>query len=240
MKKLTITFDNGPDPECTPGVLEALAARDVKASFFVCGQGNGLHPANKANTSDGMTILSEAVEQGHWVGNHSLTHTVELGTTIDPEVIAREIGRNEEMLGSLNEHRLFRPYMGGGVLGPRTFSPPAIDYLCAHGYTAVLFNCLPRDWELASTWPEEAFEIASDQEWTVVVVHDVARYGSMGELGRFIDTALDRGVEIVQEFPDDCVPIRAGRVTMPLQGMVCGDAPEPATKISRAAAQQIH
>ena len=42
MKKLTLTFDNGPDPECTPEVLDLLAERGVRATFFVCGQGNRL------------------------------------------------------------------------------------------------------------------------------------------------------------------------------------------------------
>ena len=57
MKKLTVTFDNGPDPECTPEVLDILAEREVRASFFVCGQGNSLHPAKRARTAEARAIL---------------------------------------------------------------------------------------------------------------------------------------------------------------------------------------
>lgn len=74
MKKITLTFDNGPDPGCTPKVLEVLRARNIKATFFVCGQGNTLHPALKAKSSEGMALLEKIDEAGHWIGNHSLTH----------------------------------------------------------------------------------------------------------------------------------------------------------------------
>ena len=40
MRKLTLSFDNGPDPDCTPQVLDALAERGIKATFFVCAKGN--------------------------------------------------------------------------------------------------------------------------------------------------------------------------------------------------------
>ena len=61
----------------------------------------------------------------------------------------------------------------------------------------------------------------------------------MSQLDRFLTTALARGVEVVQAFPDDCLPIRAGKVALSLDGMVCGDTPEPASKVARAAAQRL-
>ena len=239
MKRLTLTFDNGPDPECTPQVLDILRERGIKATFFVCGHGNRLHPALKANSEDGRHILERAKHEGHWIGNHSLTHTVELGTTKDPKVIEREIGRNQEILGDLNDQRLFRPYMGGGILGKRTYSPEAVQYLCDGKYTTVLFNCVPRDWENPDGWPEVALEQMQSQDWTLLIVHDVERYGGMKHLARFLDESLRRGIEIVQEFPPDCVPIRGGEVVGSLDGLVCGDEPEPPHPLSAAAASAV-
>jgi len=239
MKKLTLTFDNGPDPACTPQVLDILAERGIKATFFVCGQGNRLHPALQANTDEGRGLLLRARSEGHWVGNHSLTHSVELGTTRDPKVIAREIGRNQELLGELNDQRLFRPYMGGGIPNRRTYSPEAIQYLCDNQYTAVMFNCVPRDWEIPEAWPEEAFEQMAQQDWTLLIVHDVERYGGMKQLARFLDAAIAQDIEIVQEFPPDCVPIRRGEIVGSLDGLVCGDEPEPVTRLSAAAAASV-
>ncbi len=237
MKKLTLTFDNGPDPECTPAVLDVLKERGVQATFFVCGQGNRLHPACKANSEEGRSILERAKREGHWIGNHSLTHTVELGTTRDRSVIEREIGRNQEILGDLNDRRLFRPYMGGGIRCKRTYSPEAVQYLCDGKYTTVMFNCIPRDWENPDGWPDVVLEQMESQDWTLLIVHDVGRYGSMVQLARFVDEALGRGVEIVQEFPPDCVPIRDGEIVGSLDGLVCGDEPEPVHPLSAAASK---
>jgi peptidoglycan/xylan/chitin deacetylase (PgdA/CDA1 family) len=239
MKKLSITFDNGPDPECTPEVLDVLGERGVKATFFVCGQGNRLHPALKARTDAGRKLLERARDERHWIGNHTLTHSVELGTTNDPEVIEREIGGNQEILGDLNGQRLFRPYMGGGIFCKRTFSPAAIRYLCDEGYTTVMFNCLPRDWENPEGWPELALQQMEARDWSLLIVHDVARYGSMKQLARFLDRAIENGVEIVQDFPADCVPIRDGRIVGSLDGIVCGDVPEAPHPLSAAAAAAL-
>ncbi len=238
-KKLTVTFDNGPDPACTPAVLDVLKERGVKATFFVCAQGNRLHPAKRAHTAAGRALLERAHAEGHWIGNHSLTHTIELGTTLDPQVIEREIGRNQELLGELSEGRLFRPYMGGGIVCQRTFSPESIRYLCDGGYTTVLFNCVPRDWENPDGWPEVALEQMKALDWTLLIVHDVDRYGSMKQLARFLDRVIADGVEIVQDFPADCVPIRAGKVLGSLEGMVCGEEPEAPVKLSKMAAASV-
>jgi peptidoglycan-N-acetylglucosamine deacetylase len=117
-KKLTLTFDNGPDPTCTPGVLDVLRDRGIHSTFFVCAQGNEVHAAMSAGTRQGRELLDRIRDEGHWIGNHTLTHTVELGTTVDIGVIEREIGTNQILLGEYNPMRLFRPYMAGGNTRP--------------------------------------------------------------------------------------------------------------------------
>lgn len=238
-KKLTMTFDNGPDPETTPGVLDVLAERGIKATFFVCGNGNTRHPAMKAGADESTAILERIQSEGHWIGNHSLTHAVELGTSRDPKLVEREIGRNEEIMGRFNEHHLFRPYMGGGILGPRVFSPESIEYLCAHKYTTVLFNCVPRDWEIPETWPDEAFRQMAEQDWTLLIVHDVSRFGGMPKLAEFLDRAIEMGYEFTQEFPADCTPIVKGEIVGSLDGLVCGDMPEEPSASAAAAAATL-
>lgn len=220
-------------------MLDVLKEHGVKATFFVCGRGNRLHPALEADRDEGRAILARARAEGHWIGNHTLTHTIELGTTRDPKVIEREIGKNQAFLGEWNDQRLFRPYMGGGVLCERTFSPEAIEYLCAGRYTTVSFNCVPGDWAQPDEWPEIALDEMAALDWTLLVVHDVARYGGMKHLSRFLDEVEARGVEVVQEFPPDCVLTHEGQITGSLDGMVCGEEPEAASSLSRAAARHV-
>ena len=52
------------------------------------------------------------------------------------------------MLGALaHPDRLFRPFGGGGALDSGLLNRKVVDYLCAGGFTCVLWNCVPRDWE---------------------------------------------------------------------------------------------
>jgi peptidoglycan/xylan/chitin deacetylase (PgdA/CDA1 family) len=214
MKRVTLSFDNGPTAEVTPGVLDCLAARGFKATFFVSAK-DILEDSQRA-------LVRRAKDAGHRIGNHTYSHSVVLGESADPETPAREIGAAQEILGDLSEDdRLYRPYGGGGVLGPSLLSRAAIDYLCAGGYTCVLWNSVPRDWEDPSGWPERAMTDIARQDWTLVVVHDIAT-GAMKQLPRFLDRLRRENLEIVQDFPPVCVPIRRGEVVGPVDHLASG------------------
>ena len=212
MKKLTLSFDNGPCAEVTPQVLDLLAERGLPASFFVCGK-NLLDPALWA-------LTQRAWQDGHRIGNHTFSHTIQFGRDDDPQAPMREIGRTQELLGELaGQERLFRPYGGGGTIGPQLFNRAALDYLCAGRYTCVLWNSVPRDWDDITGWPERALQVIASQDWTLVVLHDLPT-GAMSQLPRFLDQVEREGIDIVAEFPDDCVPIRRGEPVGPMDQLV--------------------
>ncbi|WP_129642095.1 polysaccharide deacetylase family protein [Peristeroidobacter agariperforans] len=62
--RVYLTFDDGPDPEWTPRVLDALEQEGVKATFFAIGQQAQRLP----------DLLRRAHEAGHAVGNHTFSH----------------------------------------------------------------------------------------------------------------------------------------------------------------------
>ncbi len=211
-RRLTLSFDNGPFPNVTPGVLDVLARHGLSATFFVCGR-EASDPARRP-------ILARARADGHRIGNHTQTHTVELGATTDADAPRNEIGAAQDALGDLaDEARWFRPYGAGGILGPRLLSRDAVRYLCDGGYSCVLWNSVPRDWEDPQGWPARALADVAAQDWTLVVLHDVPT-GAMDALPGFLERALASGVEIVSELPPSCVPIRRGEVVLPLDGLV--------------------
>ena len=74
---VTLTFDNGPEPEVTPGVLDTLAAAGIKATFFVLGHKLAL-PGRRA-------LAERAAAEGHWIGNHTYTHSTPLGLCAAPD-----------------------------------------------------------------------------------------------------------------------------------------------------------
>jgi peptidoglycan-N-acetylglucosamine deacetylase len=199
--KVTLTFDNGPS-EVTGAVLDVLAAHGVKATFFVVG--------SQLAALGGRAVVERAKADGHWIGNHTSTHTVMFGDSDDPELPAQEIGHNQDLIGSLaHPDKLFRPYCGGGILDDRVFSPSAIDYLCRHDYTCVLWNNLPHDWDLPDQWIQRCLNDVRAQDWSVVVVHDLPT-GAMQHLPTFLNGIERLGADVVQGFPDACLPIRNG------------------------------
>lgn len=202
--RLTLTFDNGPDPATTPTVLSTLRSRSLRATFFPVGR--------QLERAGGLSLLQQARDEGHWVGNHSQTHTLPLGNDPDPYVGDREIGAMQRLLGELaHPDRLFRPFGGGGHLGPHLLSDHALRYLVDGQYTVVLWNSVPHDWDDPVCWVDRALEHVERQSWTVVVLHDLAT-GAMDHLARFLDAVLERAVDVVQDFPDDCVPIYRGQL----------------------------
>ena len=59
-----LTFDDGPDPEITPKILQVLESANIKAAFFVIGKKAELYP----------DLINEIQKRGHVVGNHSYSH----------------------------------------------------------------------------------------------------------------------------------------------------------------------
>ncbi len=212
MGEVALSFDNGPDPEVTPMVLDVLARRGVKASFFVL----GMHLASRER----MKLAERAVAEGHRVGNHSYTHRVPLGLDTAPDAVEREIGATERILGALAQNpKLFRPFGGGGKIGPHLLSPAAVEHLTANHYTCVLWNSVPEDWIDQDAWCGRAIADAASRDRTLVVMHDILPR-AMAHLDGFIGALLDAGHRITDTFPTECVPIEGGEIVRDISGFV--------------------
>ena len=98
-----LTFDDGPNPAATPGLLDVLARHDVKATFFVI---------DKHLTADTAPIVRRAFEEGHAVALHSHTRTLMFKTAGG---LANTLIRASDRLERLTGHRpcrAFRPHAG--------------------------------------------------------------------------------------------------------------------------------
>jgi peptidoglycan/xylan/chitin deacetylase (PgdA/CDA1 family) len=207
---VTLTFDNGPVPGTTDRVLDILAERNIKTTFFVVG--------DQLARPGARSLAERAHAEGHWIGNHSMTHTTPLGSVgaIDA---AREINDAQTLLGDLaHSRRFFRPFGGGGHLGPHLLNPQAVATLRDGGYTCVLWNSVPRDWENATGWVNTALADASRLEHAVVVLHDLPT-GAMDALPSFLDRLSADGVPVVQELPSEVIVIE-DHIVGSLEGLV--------------------
>ena len=159
-------------------------------------------------------------DEGHWIGNHTFTHTVPLGQQHDPDAAQHEIGRTQEAIGNLTHaKRWFRPFGGGGNLDERLLKPSVVDYLTRNKHSCVLWNAIPRDWDDPDGWADRALEQCRSQPWSLMVLHDLPG-GAMNHLECFIDRAGKAGARFHQDFPPDCVPIRSGEIVRSIEPYV--------------------
>lgn len=99
-KIVAITFDDGPDPEYTPRVLELLAQYEAKATFFIIGQ----------NAEKNPELVLRQYEEGHELANHTFTHP----WTTSIQTLDKELKQTNEIIFSITGFRptLFRPVGG--------------------------------------------------------------------------------------------------------------------------------
>jgi peptidoglycan/xylan/chitin deacetylase (PgdA/CDA1 family) len=83
---VALTFDDGPNEPYTSQILDLLEAHDIRATFFHVGECVERHPE----------VAVRAVEAGHVVGNHSLSHR--FGTYLRPRAFEREVERTQHIL----------------------------------------------------------------------------------------------------------------------------------------------
>jgi len=214
MTIITLSFDNGPEPEVTPQVLDTLRRHGIRSTFFVVGE----KLQRRRNLAQG------AHAEGHWIGNHTFTHRVPLGQIAEPGAAVAEIERTEGLIGDLaHARRLFRPFGRGGALGRHLLNREAADHLQQNAYTCVLWNVICNDWSHPDGWVERALALALARPHALVVLHDLPT-GAMRDLDRFIAAANDRGATFAQDFPDDCVPIERGKLTGKIETYVSDPA----------------
>lgn len=95
-KVVYLTFDDGPIPETTPYILDALKQYHVKATFFCVGENVKKHPE----------LYKRIIDEGHTVGNHTHNHLKGWKTSVEAYV------ENVNLCTGYISSSLFRPPYG--------------------------------------------------------------------------------------------------------------------------------
>ena len=202
MKRATLTFDNGPTPGVTDRVLDILNQAGIHATFFVIGK--------KLEDPAAVPLMRAAHAAGHWIGNHTLTHSIALGDRPDAAYAALEIGETQQRIGALSHpDKLFRPYGKSGLIGPHLFSKAARSYLLERLYCTLLWNSVPGDWKDPHGWADRCVADVQAQDWSAIVLHDVAN-ACLERLPELLDRLGNLAVEWRQDFPESIVMTRGG------------------------------
>lgn len=181
---VALTFDDGPTPQYTEEVLALLAARDVKATFFVTGR--------EAETNFAQT--SQIVAAGHELGNHSYSHPSLLLKS--PARIRDEIERTDAVIRRTGQQSpiYFRP-----PFGKKLFILPW--YLAQTERTTIMWDVEPESYaEVAQKANLIAAHVLERvQPGSIVLLHLMydSRVESRKALPLIIDGLRARGYQFV-------------------------------------------
>ena len=151
-KIIYFTFDDGPHPEATPFVLQALAAYNAKATFFCIGK----------NVVEYPDIYRRIISEGHRVGNHTFNHLNGW------KVSDKEYFENILLASNHIDSKIFRPPYG-------KISAFQIRHLKDEPlkYKIIMWDVLSGDFDTRLTGEQCSFNITRNAgNGSIVVFHD--------------------------------------------------------------------
>ncbi|HEX4664875.1 MAG TPA: polysaccharide deacetylase family protein, partial [Terriglobales bacterium] len=190
--KVAITFDDGPDPNFTPQILDVLKKKNAKATFFLIGIPSENDPG----------LVKRIYDEGHEIGNHTLTHPNI--SEVSPWRFETEINVTE---------RLFAAKLG---VKPLFFRPPysvdqepdtadevkPLEEVQDMGFITVGDKIDPYDWQMnPRPTAEKIAQSVFDQlgKGSIILLHDGGgdRSQTVKALPMIIDGVRARGYEVV-------------------------------------------
>jgi peptidoglycan/xylan/chitin deacetylase (PgdA/CDA1 family) len=143
-----LTFDDGPDPEITPWVLDFLKEQNIKACFFCVGE----------NIKREGDLFARIKSEGHVVGNHTMRH--EKGTKTRWTDYRASIRETEALVGN----KLFRPPYGR----IRAWQ----SFLLAFNYDIVMWSWLSYDYSSKISTDRILRESKKIKAGDILLLHD--------------------------------------------------------------------
>jgi peptidoglycan/xylan/chitin deacetylase (PgdA/CDA1 family) len=185
---VALTFDDGPHLQGTPAVLNALARRDTRATFFLVGEQVLRNPA----------LAAEIAACGHTIGLHCHRHRNLL--RLAPWQVREDLARAQEAIEDATgvSPTLYRPPYG-------ILNATALRLARQAGRRTLLWSHWGRDWQVRAT-PESitARLTAGVGPGSVLLLHDGDDYSAPGSWRRTA-LALPRVLEVLEQRGLDAV-----------------------------------
>ncbi|ROQ68614.1 cellulose synthase/poly-beta-1,6-N-acetylglucosamine synthase-like glycosyltransferase [Streptomyces sp. 840.1] len=185
--RIVLTFDDGPDPEWTPRVLDKLKEYDAHAVFFVTGTMASRYPE----------LVERMVKEGHEVGLHTFNHpdlSYQSHTRID-----WELSQNQLVLAGAAGIRtsLFRPPYSSFADAMDDKSWPVTQYIGSRGYLTVVNNTDSEDWKRPGVGVISKNATPKQGKGAIVLMHDSGgdRSQTVAALGHFLPKMQAKGYE---------------------------------------------
>jgi peptidoglycan-N-acetylglucosamine deacetylase len=189
--EVALTFDDGPDPEWTPKILDVLKAAKIKAAFFLVGVNAERYP----------NLVRRIVDEGHEIGNHTYYHP-NLALCW-PEHIRLELNATQLLIQTLTGRAttLFRPPYAADTQPARLAELTPLKIAQDQNYLVVLENIDPQDW--ARPGADVILQRVKQQrhDGNIILLHDAG-----GDRSQTLE-ALPRIIEYLQARNDTIVPL---------------------------------
>jgi cellulose synthase/poly-beta-1,6-N-acetylglucosamine synthase-like glycosyltransferase/peptidoglycan/xylan/chitin deacetylase (PgdA/CDA1 family) len=193
--EIALTFDDGPDPEWTPQILDILTAKHVPATFFIIG----------GNAESNPGIVQRILADGDELGNHTYTHPNLADTPAQAVVL--ELNATQRLVEALTGRslRLFRPpYLGDAEPTDDDEIAP-VEVAQSMGYLTVGEHVDPVDWELPGVKVivqrvvDQVHHSTPDMPTNIVLLHDAGgdRSQTVAALPLIIDRLRAEGYRFV-------------------------------------------
>ena len=176
VKKIAITFDDGPHPSYTAQLLDGLKERGIQATFFVTGEHAELHP----------DIIERMFNEGHLIGNHTYSH-IQL-TKNNREKFRDELIKTNEILKEITgeEVQYVRPPYGSW---DKSFEKELNMF-------PVLWTVDPLDWSSRNVGRITEKIVSKTGENDIILMHDYYDTSVTAAL-QAIDELLEEGYTFV-------------------------------------------
>lgn len=176
VKCVALTFDDGPNKECTKDLLDGLKARGVKATFFLMGQSI---PGNE-------DLVRRMKDEGHLIGNHSYRH-IQL-TKAGENAVCDAVDQTSVMIEQITGER------------PQYLRPPYGDWNdnleCKVDMTTVLWSVDSLDWKLQNRQKIVKRVLKDVKDGDIILMHDIFPTSVEAAL-EIIDTLTPQGYTFV-------------------------------------------
>lgn len=176
LKRIAITFDDGPHPDYTEQLLDGLKKQEVKATFFVTGEHAELHP----------DIIKRMSEEGHLVGNHTYSH-IQLRDS-NKEAFKQELIKTNEIITQITGEEVLyvRPPYGAW---DKKFETELNMF-------PVLWNIDPLDWCSNNAACITDKVVNKVKENDIILMHDYYDTSVTAAL-QIVEELLEEGYEFV-------------------------------------------
>lgn len=154
--RISITFDDGPHPVYTRKILDVLEKYQVKATFFIIGE----------NAEYYKDTLTEIVEKGHELGNHTFSHSIIKDKNVSDIIAEIEDCRNAIYDICGENTVLFRP--PGGIMADIT----AEDGEIFENYDVILWSIDTMDWAHHEPGKIAEYVINNTKSGDIILMHD--------------------------------------------------------------------